>query len=336
MENLPARTVNGSSASGWFATAGTFAGRLWSAVRAFRGALQKEPRRASGQTRPPSWLQQGELPESYGRTKVVAMAVSPYLIHVYWDLPANQLARNPAGSLRFHDAAEGESFDVNVDLSAKNWYVHLWSPEKRYSVELMVNQESGPVPLATSNPVETPRAWPVADVRERFTRAEPAPRTQPAVQPIRDSAQSQPPHRPMPAQQATVTEAVENAPAAKTPSAPSFTADAPVAEPRIFRPAVRPIPASVNAIDVLRQKLGELYALRRWHAPPRPPLIPPPLSAVSPGAEAQRQHLLDTIEAGVDIEAGVVIDFTTRVESEFSPGLSSVLLGVSSAKKPVR
>jgi Domain of unknown function (DUF4912) len=324
MENLPARTVNGSSASGWFATAGTFAGRVWSALRAFRGALhQKEPRREGGQTQPPSWLEHGELPESYGRTKVVAMAVSPYLIHVYWDLPANQLARTTAGSLRFHDTAEGESFDVNVDLSAKNWYVHLWSPEKRYSVELMVNQKSGPVSVATSNPVETPRAWPVADVRERFTRVEPAPTIEPAALPIGDSAQSRPPHQPMPAQPVRVTEAVERLPVAKTPSAPSFKAETPVVEPRVFRPPVRPIPAPVNAIDVLRQKLGELYGLRRWHAPPRPAL-----AAVS--VEAQRPHLLDTIEAGVDI------DFTTRVESEFSPGLSSVLLGVSSAKKPVR
>lgn len=324
MENLPARTVNESSASGWFATAGTFAGRVWSALRAFRGALQqKEPRRESGQTRPPSWLEQGELPESYGRTKLVAMAVSPYLVHVYWDLPANQLARSTAGSLRFHDVAEGESFDVNVDLSAKNWYVHLWSPEKRYSVELMVNQASGPVPLATSNPVETPRAWPVADVGARFTRVDPAPRPEPAPPPIRDSAQSRPLHQPMPVQPVTITEAVEKPPAAKTPSAPSVEAETPLAEPRIFSSAVRPIPAPVNAIDVLRQKLGELYALRRWHAPPRPPLAP-----VS--VEAQRPPLLDTIEARVDL------DFTTQVESEFSPGLSSVLLGVSSAKKPVR
>src|SRR5581483_12429182 len=303
---------------------GTFAGRLWSAVRAFRGALhQKEPRRDSGQTQPPSWLEQGELPESYGRTKVVAMAVSPYLVHVYWDLPANQLARTTAGSLRFHDAAEGESFDVNVDLSAKNWYVHLWSPEKRYSVELMLNQKSGAVPLAMSNPVETPRAWPVAEVRERFTRVEPAPRIEAAAPPIRDSAQSRPLHQPMPARPVTITEAVEKPPAAKTPSAPSVEAERPVAEPRIFKPAVRPMAAPVNAIDVLRQKLGDLYALRRWHAPPRPPLAP--LSV-----KAQRPHLLDTIEAGVDI------DFTTRVESEFSPGFSSVLLGVSNTKKPVR
>jgi Domain of unknown function (DUF4912) len=269
-------------------------------------------------------LDHGELPESYGRAKVVAMAVSPYLIHVYWDLPANQLARNPAGSLRFHDTAEGESFDVNVDLSAKNWYVHLWSPEKRYSVELMVNQASGAVPLATSNPVETPRAWPVADVKELFTRVEPAPRTEPTAQPIRDSAQSRPPRQPLPAQPMTVTEPVEKPPAANIPPAPSVKAETPVAEPRIFRPAVRPIPAPVNAIDVLRQKLGELYALRRWHAPPRPALTP--VSAEM----AQRPHLLDTIEAAVDI------DFTTRVENEFSPGLSSVLLGVLNAKKPVR
>jgi hypothetical protein len=328
MENLPARTVNGNSASGWFATAGTLLGHVWSAVRAFRGVVRhQEPRREGGRRHPPPWLERGELPDSYGRTKVVAMAVSPYLVHVYWDLQAKQLTAGAGGSLRFSDAAAGESFDVKVDLAAKNWYVHLWSPEKRYSVELMVNQESGPVAVARSNPVETPRAWPVAEVNESFTRLAPARETGGDPQRGAETAASQ--RRPVEAGPIPATAAptqVMRPSAALTSPKQQPKAEPPAVEPPIHRPAAQP----VNAIDLLRQRLGALYALRRWHAPPRPVLASAALEEQRPERQwlaSQRPRLLDTIEAGIDL------DFTTQVESRFSPGLSSVLLGSSAVNK---
>lgn len=126
----------------------------------------------------PASVEQGELPESYGQTKVVAMPVNPYLVHVYWDLDPKLASPDTptagAGCLRFSDTTTGEppgSFDVKVDLAARNWYVHLWSPERRYVVQLGLSAEGGAfVPLARSNVVETPRAWPVADVEEQFVR----------------------------------------------------------------------------------------------------------------------------------------------------------------------
>src|SRR5207245_2462389 len=58
------------------------------------------------------------------------------------------------------------------DLHAKNWYVHLWSPGKTYSAELGVNSADREfAPLACSNTIQTPRAWPIAEIEnaERFT-----------------------------------------------------------------------------------------------------------------------------------------------------------------------
>ena len=199
--------MSGRPLSDWFAAPRTLMARVRTGVRAVREALYAEPdmpkthphrfsdheQVEESKYRPPasplpSSLDEGDLPESYGNPKVVAMAVNPYLMHVYWDLKPEQFApRDPEGSqacLRFSDPTGGSaasSFDVNIDLSAQNWYVHLWSPDKHYSVELGVKHEDGGfAALVHSEAVETPRAWPVAEVDESFIRvgettAEPEP-----------------------------------------------------------------------------------------------------------------------------------------------------------------
>jgi hypothetical protein len=96
------------------------------------------------------------------------MAVNPYLVHVYWDVDTSRL---PAGTksavLRFHDVTEtapAPGFEVDIDLRAPNWYVHLWSPAKSYYADLAVKTDRGEfLSLAISNRVETPRAWPAAE-----------------------------------------------------------------------------------------------------------------------------------------------------------------------------
>ena len=117
----------------------------------------------------PTDLELGELPTSYGKHRLVLLPVDPYLIYSYW-----QLAGDPpptTGSraiLRLHESASFEHldvsrpFDVEVDLAAGNWYVHLWSPGKAYRAELGLRGEDGSFSvLARSNPVSTPPAWPV-------------------------------------------------------------------------------------------------------------------------------------------------------------------------------
>lgn len=301
MENVSTGAVARKPAEEWFAAAGTFMGRVWSAVRAFRGALHQEPGGEPPEqpleARPASSQDCGELPESYGRTKVVAMAVNPYLIHVYWELPAAQLESPEPTTLRFRETGSGNAFNVNVDLSAKNWYVHLWSPDQRYDVELGIQRNGEFVPLAHSNTVQTPRAWPVAEVRESYTRPpEPKPE-EPASTRL----------EPMPEASRPVERAPEARPVPVAAAAPAPVAAVPAPTPRLqpdTLPAASPATRPTRASDVLREKLSELYGFRRWEHRPRS--VP---QAFSP-ATAPTTSPSD-------------MDLTARAETRFAPGVSS-------------
>lgn len=237
---------------------------------------------------PPTSAQPEELPKSYGETRVVAMAVNPYLVHIYWELDPKEAPRKASlaavGCLRFSDTTRGESpssFDVNVDLAAGNWYVQLWSPERRYWVELGVNREGGKfVPLARSNIVETPRAWPMVEVEERFARMEPTP-------------------------EARVGASGMNGSGAWSVSAASPDRPTPAA-------AASPI----DAAEVLRRKMNELYALRRREQP---------VSDAESAAPAALQTLFSRPDQPKDL--------TSLAEHQFSPGFSSSVLNRERSKK---
>jgi hypothetical protein len=238
---------------------------------------------------PPASALPEELPKSYGETRVVAMAVNPYLVHIYWDLdPKEALLRKAlraaVGCLRFSDTTRGQSpssFDVNVDLAAGNWYVQLWSPERRYWVELGVNRPGGKfVPLARSNVVETPRAWPMAEVKERFARIEQTP-------------------------EARLGASGRNGSGAWSVSAASPD-----------RPTPAEAASPIDAAEVLRRKMNELYALRRQEQP-------------VPDAVAAADAALQTLPSRPDQPR----DLTSLAEHQFSPGFSSSRLNRERAKK---
>jgi hypothetical protein len=124
-------------------------------------------------------LETGSLPASYDTTRVVLLPVEPYLVTVYWELSPGDLrkvsrlsrthARKAEAVLRFYDVTRGIRgsknvpgfFDISVDLKAGNWYVHLWSAEKSYFVELGIRTASGRfLPIAASNTAEVPPARP--------------------------------------------------------------------------------------------------------------------------------------------------------------------------------
>ncbi len=115
-------------------------------------------------------LEPGDLPSSYGRNRLVLLPVDPFLMHVYWDLSSNAPPASGARPiLRFHestssmddDLLQSRPFDVDVNLAASRWYVNLWSPDKVYYADLGWQVDDGTfVPLARSNTVRTPRAWP--------------------------------------------------------------------------------------------------------------------------------------------------------------------------------
>ncbi len=127
------------------------------------------------------------LPDSYRETRVVFLPVEPYLVHVYWEVTSVGLEKakrrfggDPARAraiLRFYEVthiifdgtnAHG-SFDVDIDLLANNWYVHLWSPGKSYFVELGFKGEDGQFyAIARSNIAEIPPAWPSRKASEDY------------------------------------------------------------------------------------------------------------------------------------------------------------------------
>jgi hypothetical protein len=129
----------------------------------------------------------GDLPDSYGETRVVLLPVEPYSVHVYWDVTFVELekAKHRLGDeygrsqaiLRCYDITNiifdgtntHSSFDVHIDLKAKNRYIHLWSPEKSYFVELgFKTEDSQFYPIGRSNTAETPCVRPATKSDEHY------------------------------------------------------------------------------------------------------------------------------------------------------------------------
>lgn len=129
----------------------------------------------------------GDLPHSYGETKVVLLPVEPYSMHAYWEVTLGELEkvkrclgvayRQSQAVLRFYDVTNiifdgtnaNSFFDVNIDLQARNWYIRLWSPGKSYFVELAFRTKDGQsFPLARSNTADTPPAWPAPKTDEYY------------------------------------------------------------------------------------------------------------------------------------------------------------------------
>lgn len=149
----------------------------------------------------------GELPETYGHSRLVVMVVDPYHVHAYWEMtfadrmqaretlsPSN--VEVPRWVLRFHDVTGSDQpaprarshFDIPVTVSARNWYVELWAPDKTYLVELgllLGERFSG---VCRSGLVRLPRVVP----------PKPVPETKPgAVVPALDALPSAPAPEPV-------------------------------------------------------------------------------------------------------------------------------------------
>jgi hypothetical protein len=128
------------------------------------------------------------LPAVQGKSRLVLLAVHPYLIHVYWEIaPADfDRAKERAGEaqevLRFYkmgrmarEDALADWFDVEIDLQARNWYVHLWSAEESYFADLALKRDDGTlVRLVSSQVVYMPRAHPAIAIDQRFMKVESA------------------------------------------------------------------------------------------------------------------------------------------------------------------
>ena len=151
-----------------------------------RGQKVETPKVFPGLPKEPS-----EFPHVHEHPRVVLLPVNPCLVHVYWEVAPDDLkeikklldrpALRAQPVLRFSDITsiifDGTNahshFDVDIDLGAGNWYVHVWGPEKSYFVDLGLRTEDGQFhPLARSNIAETPRAWPSGKVQETYMLVE--------------------------------------------------------------------------------------------------------------------------------------------------------------------
>jgi hypothetical protein len=292
------------------ASLGASARGVFKAVRAFAHAF-------GDKGAPPA--PEAALPESYGDTRVVLMVVDPKTVFAYWDVAAADLetARENAGAsapavLRFH--GNGELFDVEVDLAARNWYVPLWSAGKSYSVELGLKGEDGSLcSLAKSNPAETPPSMPTVALGERFLRVETPARQAEAAPP--------PPVRKPPAPPPFTTRPNLEPPPASTPEAP---AQAPVKRPALTAvmplvlPPKRPAHsaplhdhAGATASDALQRRLEELHELRGSQSEPAKPAEPVPSRVYSTTPLSP---------------AGAGSDLTTVAEAGQAMGLSSAAM----------
>jgi len=155
------------------------------------GASGRTGRTGPGEkvAKPPAPRLNGTLPAAYGETRVVLLPVDPYLVHVYWEVSGSGMgfvkalveegSLRPQVVLRFHDVTAlpvgglraAGSFDVEIDIESRNWYVHLLSPERSYVVDLGFRGRDGRFQrIARSNRAETPRAWPCAEAEQQRMR----------------------------------------------------------------------------------------------------------------------------------------------------------------------
>jgi len=336
-------------------------GRVISTIRAFAAALPAQAETPSAEApwfgdaerveeakyhspAPPYPAGGGNLPEWPERPGVTLLAVDPYLIHAYWDFdPAQLPPGTTAAVLRFYDVAS--HFDVEIDVRTRSWYVPVWAPARTYYADLGAIAAGEFIALVRSNTIQTPRAWPVAEGERPFVAgAAPSPRSgeAPARQP--------PPSGSEPARAPQITVRADGRPLAADPPAAQA-----VAEPTVWvaapgdrhtphaggvgetappgdrqtpdaggvgettPPTGQPVPNPPGAAEILRRRLSEIYEFRQWQpqapsaAVENPPAIPPP------PAPLDSPHNL-----------------TERAEREFSPGLSSLLLGAAGPPKPAR
>jgi len=208
--------------------------------------------------------------------------------------------------LRLHDTSGGASgyFDVPVSLPARNWYVHLRTPERAYYAELGLSEKDGGfISLARSNTIQTPRAWPMAavpaaaplEVPDSVSAPElPPPPSEGLKLPLLDEAPVGQPFRaaaalPRGAPPERRRQAERPAPLTPEP----LVSELPAPSPRV--------PEPVDAAKILRARLEGIYAsLERMSPPGVAPKSPAPVTTPpQPG------------------------DLTQLAEEHFSPGVSS-------------
>lgn len=111
-----------------------------------------------------------DIPFSYNKTEIILLPRDPYWAFTYWDFSGETwnwitvLRERDHGArpkLRVHNLDQRVSYDKDIDLEAKNWYLELGSPNTSFEVELGILDSSGKFHrIALSNRIKTPRSGP--------------------------------------------------------------------------------------------------------------------------------------------------------------------------------
>jgi hypothetical protein len=123
-----------------------------------------------------------DLPQGYGKDRIVVMVRDPYWLHSYWELTRHAIQRAEAALgqdwhhskpiLRLLDVSSGETTstsesivrDIPIHGGCNNWYIDVNDPPRSFRVDIGYLAPSGKFyVLARSNVVSTPRAG-VSDV----------------------------------------------------------------------------------------------------------------------------------------------------------------------------
>lgn len=117
------------------------------------------------------------LPLRYGKTRLVLLPVDPYQIHAYWEVAPEMLDQVKRAMLRFYRSKPQDFFDVEIDVRAHNWYVHLSRPEKSLYAELVLKRDDGSfTSTVRSRVIHMPRAQPKMSSEQHFMKLEPTDR----------------------------------------------------------------------------------------------------------------------------------------------------------------
>lgn len=129
------------------------------------------------------------IPDYYGRTELVLMVIGPLRLFASWEVTPESLrqAQDALGAemdgaravvrvydisrIHFDGANAHQTFDIDIGLEARGWYVSLWTAEKSYCADLGFVARTGRFHAITrSNVIHTPRAGVSADRHEHWMR----------------------------------------------------------------------------------------------------------------------------------------------------------------------
>ena len=108
-----------------------------------------------------------DLPFSYNQTKLELLVRDPEWAYAYWDFSGETwrwmmrlFDEDPASraQLRIHSLNHQASYDLDVQLEMKNWYVNLGLPDTEFEAELGLMDSKGRFySIVRSNRVRAPR-----------------------------------------------------------------------------------------------------------------------------------------------------------------------------------